>query len=253
LDLGGEVMRDLDYPRYYCNWHDGSEDDFNNEVKIHTSSLKPLLPESKSASILEIGCGMGFAIAAIKSLGYLDVEGMDADKGQISASKARGLPIEHIPISQTRKYLEAREGTKDFIFAFDVLEHVPMSEQVEFLDLVFGALKPGGRFACRVPNCNSGVASRMRYADWTHHCSFAETSLDFLLFNCGFNDITITEATPNHVPRYPFLLRPVVIKWLLRAYFRAHRRLELASEYGWTEAKNLPLSPNIMAMAKKPL
>jgi hypothetical protein len=48
-------------------------------------------------------------------------------------------------------------------------------------------------------------------------------------------------------------LRPVVIKWLLRAYFRAHRRLELASEYGWTEAKNLPLSPNIMAMAKKPL
>ena len=84
-------MRDLDYTRYYCNWHDGSEDDFNNEVKIHTSSLKPLLPESKSASILEIGCGMGFAIAAIKSLGYLDVEGMDADKGQISASKALSL------------------------------------------------------------------------------------------------------------------------------------------------------------------
>ena len=27
-------MRDLDYTRHYCNWHDGSEDDFNNEVKI---------------------------------------------------------------------------------------------------------------------------------------------------------------------------------------------------------------------------
>ena len=41
------MMRDLDYTRHYCNWHDGSEDDFNNEVKIHTSSLKTLLPDKQ--------------------------------------------------------------------------------------------------------------------------------------------------------------------------------------------------------------
>jgi SAM-dependent methyltransferase len=253
LGLGGEMMRELDYTRHYRNWHDGSDDDFNNEVKIITNSLKMLLPDNKSASILEIGCGMGFAIAAIKALGYSDVEGMDADQGQASASKARGLPVEHVSISRTRKYLMGREGAKDIIFAFDVVEHIPKGEQVEFLDLVFGALKPGGQFVCRVPNCNSAVATRMRDIDWTHHCSFSETSLDFLLFNCGFRDISIRDASPNQVPRFPFLLRTEVMKWLLRSYFRAHRRLEFASEFGWTEAKKLPLSPNILALANKPL
>jgi hypothetical protein len=38
-------MRDLDYTRHYRNWHDGSDEDFNNEVKIITNSLKMLLQQ----------------------------------------------------------------------------------------------------------------------------------------------------------------------------------------------------------------
>ncbi|HUI21337.1 MAG TPA: class I SAM-dependent methyltransferase [Methylocella sp.] len=246
-------MRDLDYTRQYMNWYDGSDSEFSKNVGMIAQMLKTVLPENKSASVLEIGSGMGFAVAAVKNLNYSDVEGMDADQGQVSAAKKRGLPVEHVPVLRTRTYLRDREGTKDFIFAFDVLEHIPKDEQVELLDLIFGALKPGGRFLCRVPNCNSAVATRMRDIDWTHHCSFSDTSLDFLLFNCGFRDISVDEASPNQLPALSSLLRPTLLKWLLRAYFRAHRRLELASEFGWTEAKRLPLSPNILAMATRPV
>gem|GEM_PF-3547423 len=148
--------------------------------------IEPLLPFNICLpAILEIGSGTGFAIAAIKAPAIQTLKAWMPAKGRFPlprASKKRELPVEHVPVMQTRAYL------------------------------------------------------------------------DFLLYNCGFCGISAQEASANKFPPpLPSLSGPSVIKWFLRTYFSAHRRLELASESGRTEAKRLPLSPNIVAIAAGPL
>jgi len=173
LDLGGEVMRDLDYTRHYRNWHDGSDDDFNNQVKIITGSLKMLLPEASQRLFLR-SLWMG-RVAAIKASDIRTLKAWTPIKGRLRLQGER-LPVEHVSISQTRKYLIGREGAKDFIFAFDVLEHIQRRAS-RISRPRFWRFKTRGPVVCRVPNCNSAVATRMRDIDWTHHCSFPKPVL----------------------------------------------------------------------------
>ncbi len=242
----------IDYGRYYRRYHDESDRHFEIARGWSTAKLAPLLPPERSAPILEVGCGMGFALAAMQQLGYSEVEGIDADEGQIAAARRRALPALHVPVENSAAFLAERTEHYAAIVCIDVLEHVPVADQLGFMRGVHGALRPGGRLICQVPNANAGIASRFRYHDWTHYCSFTEASLDFVLYNAGFADIAVAEVDPPRRPRYPFIPRRSVMRWLLRAGFRAVRRLQYAVELGPEEAASIPLTPNIIAVATRP-
>jgi SAM-dependent methyltransferase len=245
-------MQEIDYTRHYRHWHDGSDEHFEAMAGGFASKLRRFLPAPKSTRVLEIGSGVGFAIGGLRKLGYTAVKGIDSDRGQVAEAARRQLPVELVPTDETCAYLEARRGSFDIALCFDVLEHVPVTEQLRFLRAIRDALVPGGQIVCQVPNANAAVASRYRYIDWTHHCSFSEHSLDFVLHNAGFIDIDVQEANPNIRPRLAFIPRRSVLLWTLRGMFRLARRLEYALDnIGWAEAKSIPLSPNIVATARR--
>lgn len=236
--------RELDYSRHYLNWHNDSDAYFARMTKIAEGELKDYLPKARDADILEIGAGMGFAQGALRDLGFTKARGIDSDRSQVTASQKRGLNVMLVPVAETLSYLGAHQAAFDLIFAIDVLEHVPVAEQIAFLEAARSALKPGaGLFMCRVPNASSPLASHYRYVDWTHTCAFTKTSLDFVLYSAGFRDIEIVEATPNK-------LFPSVPLWIVRSLVRRAHRLALASDTGWKEAKRLPMSANIVASAR---
>jgi 2-polyprenyl-3-methyl-5-hydroxy-6-metoxy-1,4-benzoquinol methylase len=244
-----QVHVEIDYTRHYRRWHDDSDDHFASMASGFARKLEPLLPAQRSARILEIGCGMGFALGGLQQLGYDDIHGIDSDRGQVAMATRRGLPVSHVPLAASNGFFAENMDGFDVVMCIDVLEHVPVDDQLAFLRQLHGTLKAGGRLICQVPNANSGIASRYRYIDWTHHCSFSEASLDFVLHNAGFVDIRIMESNPIVRPRLPFILRRSVANWLLRQAFHTLRRLEYAAEVGWPEARSLPLTPNIMATA----
>jgi SAM-dependent methyltransferase len=244
-----QMNAEIDYTRYYLRWHDDTDDHFASMASGFARKLEPLLPAQRSVRILEVGCGMGFALGGLQQLGYHDIRGIDADRGQIAAATRRGLPVSHVPIALSNEFFAENIDGFDIVMCFDVLEHIPVSDQLAFLRQLHATLKAGGRLICQVPNANSGIASRFRYNDWTHHCSFSDASLDFVLHNAGFIDISIREANPIVRPRLPFILRRGVMHWLLRRAFHTLRRLEYASELGWPEARGIPLTPNIVAIA----
>ena len=245
------MPRTIDYTRYYNRWHDDSDAHLSRMAADFSALLAPHLPKDRSAPILEIGCGMGFALAALTKAGYTDVSGFDSDRGQVAAALARGLPAEHVPVENTMAYFAERRGRYAFICCIDVLEHIPIDVQLDFLEAARDSLQPGGLFLCRVPNANSALANRYRYDDWTHHCSFTEASLDFVLFNSGFEPIFVGEAETPARPPYPFIPRRATAHWLLRRAFRTLRRLELACEIGPGHARSIPLGLNIMAVARR--
>ena len=88
-DHGGGSRMDIDYSRYYRRYHDDSDRHFGEALGCAAAKLAPLLPTDRKARILEIGCGMGFALGALQQLGYADIEGVDADGGQIAAARRR--------------------------------------------------------------------------------------------------------------------------------------------------------------------
>jgi SAM-dependent methyltransferase len=236
---------ELDYSRHYQRWHDDSDEHYREMQNYYLNLLENYLPSDKEIKILEIGCGMGFCLMTLEELGYKHIEGIDIDQGQIQRCKSKNLNAHWVQDSMN--FLSKKEDAYDVILAFDVIEHIIWSNQINFVTKVFSSLKMGGQFICSVPNANSPLAGRWRYIDWTHHISFTECSLDFLLYHGGFKKIDIFPIDEKN----QFTLHPrKMIRNMLRIFFRTVAQLRLYSEIG-DESRKIPLSLNILGVAKK--
>jgi 2-polyprenyl-3-methyl-5-hydroxy-6-metoxy-1,4-benzoquinol methylase len=236
---------EIDYSRHYNNWHSNTPEHIGKMVRLYEQTVLPSFPVDKEARILDVGCGMGFLLLALKKAGYKNISGVDTDKQQVDACIANGLPVQLV--TDTIAYLNEQPGAYNVITAFDVLEHVPPPVQINFLKSILNALSSNGSFLVTVPNANSALASRNRYIDYTHHVLFTEVSLDFVLYNAGFREIQIR---PFDYVTHKFTLKSFLHRLLL-GYFRLHRRLEMIAELGTTWGKKVPLTFNLMGVAKK--
>jgi 2-polyprenyl-3-methyl-5-hydroxy-6-metoxy-1,4-benzoquinol methylase len=239
----------LDYSIHYEKWHSYSPEHVRSMKSYYRSFLVPKLPESKAASMIDIGCGMGFAMMTVKEMGYENIRGIEIDQSQAEKCSSMGLDVEQIDDSEA--YLNRFPEEFEAILLLDVLEHIPCSQQLGFLGAVARALKPGGRLIVTVPNANSILASRWRYIDWTHHISFTECSLDFLLRNAGFKTTEIGEVEFIRRPRFWWLPTISRIRYINHRIARNVWRWHLTSELGWEQAKSIPLSLNLLATAVK--
>lgn len=234
-----------DYSRIYSKWHSYAPEHVA-EMKAHFRRFAgDALPADRGARILDIGCAMGFALLWLKDLGYAAAEGIDIDEGLIRQCRERDLAASRV--DDAAAWLAARPAEFDLVFAFDLVEHLPPGKQLELGRAIHSALKPGGRLVCTVPNANSALASRWRYVCWTHCSSFTEHSLDYLLYNAGFREIEIggleLMASPRSIQG--------CLRQILQKGFRGIRRLEMATELGWREARDIPLALNLRGVAVK--
>ena len=247
----------IDYTRHYKKWHSDTPEHIQSMKQYSLGLLSPFLPENKEIRILEVGCGMGFAMLALQDLGYANLEGIDVDHGQVQSCVQKGLNVVHLEDSTT--YLDSHINEYDLIVVLDVIEHIPHEGQLEFVRAICQALKPNGQIICTVPNANSTLASRWRYIDWTHHLSFTEHSLDFLLYNAGFQTIEVFPTEFFHPPNIRWLSRSILRKWFWKTilhwwifrFVRALRRLEMIGELGWEQGAIVPLSLNLLARGSK--
>lgn len=215
----------------------------------HQRLLKPHLPLNPASAVLDVGCGMGFALESLRQLGYHQLEGFDTDKNQVSLAQKVGLPV--VWAENALSFLADRTGSKDLILCLDVLEHVPKEDQLAFASTIRQALKPGGRVILTVPNANSALASRWRYNDWTHETSFTEHSIDFLLFNAGFTNISVFAAEFHVRPNWLFIPRRSALLWALFRFYRLWRQGEMIAELGLEQGRSVPLSLNLLVVADR--
>jgi 2-polyprenyl-3-methyl-5-hydroxy-6-metoxy-1,4-benzoquinol methylase len=246
----------LDYSIQYRLWHDDSDEHAAAQASRFNDLFGRLLPDPTDAPVLDIGCGMGFAIRALMQHGFTNTHGIETDLSQVAACRSKGLNVElahHTPTAvrqRTNKYA--------LILLLDVLEHIPRREHLDLLKAAHDALLPSGRIILSVPNASSLVHARWFYNDYTHRHPFTDTSLRFLLLNAGFQQIDITSSDPANSLRNA--LRPVA---LARALFcrRERRSLKLSIvRWMWKQVldaeipcdvSTIPLGRNLHVVAFK--
>lgn len=238
-------MSEIDYTRHYRNWHSDSESHINQMTSFYQKRIIPRFNLDKNATLLDIGCGMGFLLLALKKENYKNIQGIDIDEGQVASCREKGLNVELVKDSIA--YLNQNEGKFNFITAFDVLEHIPPEAQIEFIKAIHKALAPGGSFMCSVPNASSVLGNRNRYIDYTHWVTFTEISLDFVLYNGGFKQIEIQEMDFVFFSLSPMKL----LHWLLFKWVRLLRKMTFIAELGVQQGKSVPLSFNLIGRATK--
>jgi SAM-dependent methyltransferase len=211
-------MSQFDYSIHYSRFHSDSE--AHAEAMATSLSkflLSPHVPDDRNTAVLDIGCGYGFALRGMRKLGFDRVTGLELSQPQADRCRQAGFDV--VVTGNTIEWLRSSSQKFGFIILLDVLEHFPVSEQIELMKAIYGSLCDGGKVLLTVPNANAILSARWRYIDYTHHSSFTEHSLFFVLRNAGFEIISLDSskglgAFPRRIWRRKNW--PLIRKWLVR-------------------------------------
>lgn len=162
--------------------------------------MKPWLPSYKS-SVLDVGCGWGNTLLALKSLGYANLTGVDVSQGMCDVARdslPSDIMIEHA--ENLSDWLGDHQGEFDFILMENVIEHIPVDEVVGVMSSLRHALSEAGYLFISTPNMASLFGAYGRYVDFTHVTGYTEGSLRQLLDLSGFGSAEILPDAPRRNP-----------------------------------------------------
>ena len=136
----------------------------------------------KDAHILDLGCGPGYFLDAMKERGYTNLTGVTLSPGDQQNCRDKGHTIKGYDLS----FLPQKEGyydeSVDFIFLRHALEHspYPIFSLMEYNRV----LKQGAKIYIEVP---APDCDRKHEFNLNHYSIMGSNQLGALLVRCGFN------------------------------------------------------------------
>jgi SAM-dependent methyltransferase len=179
----------LPAPSDIASFYPASYSAYNNDTIISWMSegvfaqdarrISQLVP--KDASILDVGCGNGRALLAMRHRGFRRLAGLEIDPAAAQRAKQSGLDVRCSELMDT----DFADGSFDLIRMGHVIEHVldPMAT----LHRAYRLLKPGGILMGETPNTDC---------------------LDWRIFKKYWG--------PLHIPRHIFIFNDVNLRQALQ-------------------------------------
>lgn len=154
--------------------------------------LRHLPPPGPGMSLLDVGCGDGFAMRILERVGWR-VEGQDVDPKAVAGAVARGLRVRQGPLEGCG----FAEDSFDAVTSSHVLEHVHDPEA--FLREMHRLLAPGGTVVAVTPNVLSANHERFgrswRGLEPPRHLQiFSAEALAALAERAGFRQCRVTST-----------------------------------------------------------
>jgi len=235
------------------------------------------LPDFKSLSYLELGCGDGFILDALHQAGA-KVRGTTYRNRETDYIRTRDYP-EYLQVDggvDLNKPLPYPDASFDVVYTTEVMEHVEGHRN--FITEAGRVLKPGGYLVLTTPNLHrilsrvhfalSGVhLTRQELIPWNYPLSrmeeFHHRCADFPLLHWLLwqNGLRIQRLAPTHVKpasRLALLFKPFFRPLVRRSVLRyAAGPMEAADEQGrrdlmkWMNDSVLLSSEQICLMARK--
>ncbi len=163
--------------------------------RTHGAAKAILRGVSGTAHVLEVGCGRGELLAALRQRGAL-VMGIEPGRGAAAAALEQGLDV-HLGTVET---VPLPRATFDRIIMKYALEHVP--DPLNTLRRLAAALKPNGTITLWLPNADSWEAHFFG-ADWRgydpprHLTIFTPATIEQCCLEAG---VRVTALTYSPVP-----------------------------------------------------
>lgn len=132
--------------------------------------------DGNSAEILEIACNKGYLLAALHSLQFKKLFGVDLSPLDVDKAK-QIVPSADVSYADAFDYLAGNVEKFDVIILKAVLEHIKKDQVIPLLDAIKSSLKPAGMVIIDVPNMDWLLAQHERYMDFTHEVGFTRESL----------------------------------------------------------------------------
>jgi len=142
-------------------------------VQEFERNYKKVLPSSKSAAILDLGCGDGAFLSWLKKKGYEDLTGVDLKPASID-----GVVFHRDEII---RFLQSNRKRYDLIMLRFVIEHFKKEDLNTLVELLDLRLVSGGRLVIETPNAGFILAASQRWADLEHEVMFTPETLSKLL------------------------------------------------------------------------
>jgi SAM-dependent methyltransferase len=145
------------------------------------------LPFGNRGRLLDLGCGSGDMLGAVRSLGW-EAEGVDIDPAAVAAARRNGFNVRCGSLPEQR----FPNAGFDAVVMSHVIEHV--HHPLELLAEVRRILKRGCRLVIATPNARS-LGHRMLRARWPfldpprHLQVFTPRALEALVLAAGFTDV----------------------------------------------------------------
>ena len=180
---------DLIKLKFYNEWlytahiYDEGDSPFHAQLtkQVVETYIDPLnLP--KDAHILDLGCGPGYFLDAMKEREYTNLVGVTLSPGDVSICEGKGHTIKKYDLS----FLPQKDGyydeSVDFIFLRHALEHspYPIFSLMEYNRI----LKQGAKIYIEVP---APDCDRQHEYNLNHYSILGSSQLGALLQRCGFN------------------------------------------------------------------
>lgn len=195
---------------HYAQWKGWNESSFGrySKKKAREFGRQSGVDCLQGKKILEIGFGSGAFMMWARDQGA-DVVGLEIQSELRHFAAQAGFKV--------TESIDSLSGERfDFIFAFDVLEHLTLPDLESLLcklklENILGA---ESMLVFKVPNAASPFAMGMQYGDITHKTHFTPSSVRQLCENCGYRLL----GTREHIPPWPGGI--AWIRSLLRATVR---------------------------------
>lgn len=181
-----------------------------------------LPPVDSQPAVLELACGSGYLLEALRDRGYRRLTGIDLSASDVRAARTR-VPEAEVVEEDATRFLEAAPEPFDVVMAKALLEHVPKEKVIPLLRAVRDALGPGGVALIEVPNMDWMLAGHERYMDFTHEVGFTRESLGQVLRTL-YDDVTVLPVPPTELRGAAYrvarrLLWPLA-RWTVRSFLK---------------------------------
>lgn len=227
------------------NLHRGSEENVAIRLGAYQAVLNTLHEILPGAPTLDLGCGRGEWLTALKNTGF-QPEGVDTDPDMLASCQSKGLAAHN---SDALAFLrQAPDNHYAVVSAFHFAEHIPFNDLKSLIEEAYRAMQPGGLLILETPNPeNPIIGACYFYMDPTHVKPLPPALLQFVADYSGFQPSCVwrmseAEGLRNQAPSLTVVLKESSPDYAVIAQKPGHLEASKVLQPIFKEVKGITLS-----------
>lgn len=135
------------------------------------SLLFKLIPLfSEDCSVLDVGCGTGRYLAAIRAA-FPDAQlyGLDASENTVKNYSEKVAGVRCVCCDLSSDDNPFKDVTFDFVYSITVIQYIPFFKIKGFISRISAMIKPGGIFVLQFPQSKTGGLSLVSNLNYTRY------------------------------------------------------------------------------------